>query len=109
MSSIPVKELNIMEMEFLNALNYNIHVPYQVYLNWAEQCQLKYTQSSVKRKYHLIEKNTTSNNKKRHYYHDYSTMYYTTAAPPICKPILSWSSSSINNQSYYHDTNIFYF
>ncbi|ORY99736.1 cyclin-domain-containing protein, partial [Absidia repens] len=38
-SSIPVSELNIMEMEFLSALHYNIHLPYDQYFQWVGQCQ----------------------------------------------------------------------
>ncbi|KAF7723554.1 hypothetical protein EC973_001843 [Apophysomyces ossiformis] len=38
-SSIPVNELNIMEMEFLSALQYNIHIPDQQFFIWVSQCQ----------------------------------------------------------------------
>ncbi|KAG2212387.1 hypothetical protein INT47_001748 [Mucor saturninus] len=38
-SSIPVNELNIMEMEFLSALNYTIHIPHAVYFEWRNTCQ----------------------------------------------------------------------
>ncbi|OAD81343.1 cyclin, partial [Phycomyces blakesleeanus NRRL 1555(-)] len=34
-SHIPVHELNIMEVEFLSALNYRIHVPHQQFFSWA--------------------------------------------------------------------------
>ncbi|KAI9299482.1 cyclin-domain-containing protein, partial [Cunninghamella echinulata] len=37
-SNIPVLELNIMEMEFLSALQYNIHVPYDQFFKWVLQC-----------------------------------------------------------------------
>ncbi|CAO3585118.1 unnamed protein product [Absidia cylindrospora] len=38
-SSIPISELNIMEMEFLSALHYNIHLPHDQYFQWVGQCQ----------------------------------------------------------------------
>ncbi|KAI9016526.1 cyclin-domain-containing protein [Phycomyces nitens] len=38
-SHIPVHELNIMEVEFLSALNYRIHVPRLQFFSWASQCQ----------------------------------------------------------------------
>ncbi|KAI7866736.1 cyclin-domain-containing protein, partial [Spinellus fusiger] len=38
-SNIPVHELNIMEVEFLAALNYRIHVHHLQFFSWAEQCQ----------------------------------------------------------------------
>ncbi|OBZ88672.1 hypothetical protein A0J61_03270, partial [Choanephora cucurbitarum] len=38
-SSIPVNELNIMEMEFLSALNYTIHLPQDDFYAWVNQCQ----------------------------------------------------------------------
>ncbi|KAI8143622.1 cyclin-domain-containing protein [Fennellomyces sp. T-0311] len=38
-SSIPVRELNIMEMEFLSALNYNIYIHHQQFFAWVTQCQ----------------------------------------------------------------------
>ncbi|KAI7860228.1 cyclin-domain-containing protein, partial [Circinella umbellata] len=38
-SSIPVRELNIMEMEFLSALNYNIYIHHQKFSAWVSQCQ----------------------------------------------------------------------
>ncbi|CAO3636149.1 unnamed protein product [Cunninghamella blakesleeana] len=37
-SNIPVLELNIMEMEFLSALQYNIHIPYDQFFKWILQC-----------------------------------------------------------------------
>lgn len=38
-SSIPVNELNIMEMEFLSALNYTLHLPQDGFYAWVNQCQ----------------------------------------------------------------------
>ncbi|KAI8096928.1 cyclin-domain-containing protein [Halteromyces radiatus] len=38
-SSIPVLELNIMEMEFLSALHYNIHLRHDHFFQWVQQCQ----------------------------------------------------------------------
>ncbi|CDS09411.1 hypothetical protein LRAMOSA10771 [Lichtheimia ramosa] len=42
-SGIPVRELNIMEVEFLSALNYNIYISHHKYFAWANQCQQHYT------------------------------------------------------------------
>ncbi|KAI9323159.1 cyclin-domain-containing protein, partial [Dichotomocladium elegans] len=37
-SNIPVRELNIMEMEFLSALNYNIYLHHTQFFAWVAQC-----------------------------------------------------------------------
>ncbi|KAI8365260.1 cyclin-domain-containing protein [Radiomyces spectabilis] len=42
-SHIPVTELNIMEMEFLSALNYSIYISNQQFFAWSNQCQQWYT------------------------------------------------------------------
>ncbi|CEP15595.1 hypothetical protein [Parasitella parasitica] len=46
-SSIPVNELNIMEMEFLSALNYNIHIPDTQFFAWTSTCQQWWTNSTL--------------------------------------------------------------
>ncbi|ORZ17857.1 cyclin-domain-containing protein, partial [Absidia repens] len=38
-SGIPVRELNIMEIEYLTALNYKLHVHCVRFGSWANQCQ----------------------------------------------------------------------
>ncbi|ORX56960.1 hypothetical protein DM01DRAFT_1271828, partial [Hesseltinella vesiculosa] len=38
-SSIPINELNIMEMEFLCALEYNLHLPHDQFQQWQTTCQ----------------------------------------------------------------------
>jgi hypothetical protein len=104
-SSIPINELNIMEMEFLSALDYNIHVSHTMYFKWTTQCQQWWTNTqlmqpvivntptvqptSLKRSF----EHTDTYTKKRpcptfDYYH-----YYPINTQNVCKPILSWSSS----------------
>jgi malic enzyme len=106
-SSIPIKELNIMEMEFLSALEYNIHIQHQTYLNWTEQCQLWWNRHNqplitISKKRPLDNNIIEFTHKKRHLLEDRYSMYYT---PPICKPILSWSSScsTTNHQQLPHN------
>ncbi|KAI8979463.1 cyclin-domain-containing protein [Mycotypha africana] len=138
-SSIPINELNIMEMEFLSALQYNIHVSSSTYFAWTSQCQLWWTShlmqptmqtgsvppqvlvlpphhhyppypsqqqqqqqqqqpaTSLKRSFEASFSSDTidkSDAKKRHV----DTSYYpypTPPLPPLCKPILSWSSTTL--------------
>lgn len=117
-SSIPVSELNIMEMEFLSALDYNIHIPHTLYFMWTTQCQQWWSntqlmqpiildntptlaQPTLKRSYEYTSTDNY-NQKKRcsiepvtptsniiDYYHN----YYPINTQNVCKPILSWSSS----------------
>ncbi|GAN11836.1 hypothetical protein MAM1_1073d11447 [Mucor ambiguus] len=120
-SSIPVNELNIMEMEFLSALNYNIHIPQKQFFAWTSTCQQWWTNSTLmmpmspatpppppvvipmmqplKRTHEYIDEYSTQATKKR-YMVDQApaptqiySYNYPTPPPNVCKPILSWSSS----------------
>ncbi|CAO3700735.1 unnamed protein product [Rhizopus stolonifer] len=79
-SGIPVKELNIMEMEFLSELDFNICIPQAQFYQWVMQCQ------------HLLTF-TPTYSYKRTFPPDDFTQPYKKTRPTICKPILSWSSS----------------
>ncbi|KAI8341445.1 cyclin-domain-containing protein [Chlamydoabsidia padenii] len=94
-SSIPMAELNIMEMEFLSALQYNIHLPYDLYFQWIGQCQqwisptimnptldsislLKANSSNLKRFYQdTVEDSRQAQRKKRPTTH----INYTSSSP----------------------------
>ncbi|KAI8640998.1 cyclin-domain-containing protein [Parasitella parasitica] len=120
-SSIPINELNIMEMEFLSALDYNIHIPDTQFFAWTSTCQQWWTNSTLmmpmspatpppppavvpmmqpmKRTHDYIDEYATQATKKR-YMDDQAPALtpiynYNYPTPPInvCKPILSWSSS----------------
>ncbi|KAI9280704.1 cyclin-domain-containing protein [Sporodiniella umbellata] len=77
-SGIPIKELNIMEKEFLSALDYNICISPTDFHAWADQCQ------------HLWLPPPSP--PKRALGYDDENMGYKKARS-MCKPILSWSSS----------------
>lgn len=108
-SSIPIRELNIMEMEFLSALNFTIHISQTQFYDWIYKCQQWWTLlSSIptaptattitscqpqKRNCDFIEEGQ----KKRFLS---SIDYYSNV-----KPILSWSSSvSALSSSRYNNT-----
>ncbi|KAI8328152.1 cyclin-domain-containing protein [Chlamydoabsidia padenii] len=106
-SSIPTTELNIMEMEFLSALHYNIHVPDDQYFQWVGQCQqwmimqpLCHQQqyvstpsfvSTIHRTYR--EQEEDNHNKKMPYTPPESFQPIPCYDDYFCRPILSWSSS----------------
>ncbi|KAI8888398.1 hypothetical protein K501DRAFT_240775 [Backusella circina FSU 941] len=111
-SSIPVTELNIMEMEFLSALNYSIHIPHHKFFQWTLQCQQWWTpftqqQQQQPTNFSFEPTTTTSTPLKRSHEDDIvppskkrSSFEFPptppnswAAHPSICKPILSWSSS----------------
>ncbi|KAI9361979.1 hypothetical protein BD770DRAFT_470655 [Pilaira anomala] len=88
-SSIPVNQLNIMEIEFLSALNYTIHITQSQFFDWVQKCQQWWNLLSIpallpiqpqKRHCDYIDDNYP---KKK-----FSIDYYSNV-----KPILSWSSS----------------
>ncbi|KAI8077918.1 cyclin-domain-containing protein [Gilbertella persicaria] len=89
-SSISISELNIMEMEFLSALDYHLHLPQDEFYSWVNQCQqwcislLPPSPSpppvSMKRTYDTLDEQPHMSKKR---WMDYN----------VCKPILSWSSS----------------
>lgn len=110
-----------MEMEFLSALNYNIHIPQKQFFAWTSTCQQWWTNSTLmmpmspatpppppvvipmmqplKRTHEYIDEYSTQTTKKR-YMADQAPaptqIYsYNYPTPPlnVCKPILSWSSS----------------
>ncbi|KAI9474058.1 MAG: cyclin-domain-containing protein [Benjaminiella poitrasii] len=73
-SSIPVVELNIMEIEFLSALDYNIHTSETTYFAWTVQCQSLWSNHSLMNVYNntttiATQYNSSSNtiNLKRKY------------------------------------------
>lgn len=76
-SGIPVKELNIMEIEFLSALDFNICISQTQFYQWTIQCQQLWTPPPI--------------TIKRSYDDEVYQPYKKTRS--ICKPILSWSSS----------------
>lgn len=111
-----------MEMEFLSALNYNIHIPHTQFFTWTSTCQQWWTNSTLmmpmspatpplppptvvqmmqplKRTHEYIDEYTTQNTKKRYMVDQVpapTQVYnynYPTPPPNVCKPILSWSSS----------------
>ncbi|KAG2229115.1 hypothetical protein BDF21DRAFT_416549 [Thamnidium elegans] len=106
-SSIPISELNIMEMEFLSALNFTIHISQTQFYDWIYKCQQWWnllssipTMTSTntinyqpqKRNCDFIEEGQ----KKKFL----SIDYYSNV-----KPILSWSSSvSALSSSRYNNT-----
>ncbi|KAG2189098.1 hypothetical protein INT44_004240 [Umbelopsis vinacea] len=53
-SNIPVNELNIMEIEFLSALDYNVYVSEEQYLSWISECDRLIAMDS-RRKYRPIK------------------------------------------------------
>ncbi|CEP19318.1 hypothetical protein [Parasitella parasitica] len=67
-SSVPLVELNIMEMEFLSALNYKTSVHQAQFFSWAAQCQQWMSELMLAKQMHrkLAEKKRSSN------YHPYS-------------------------------------
>ncbi|KAI8645867.1 cyclin-domain-containing protein [Parasitella parasitica] len=67
-SSVPLVELNIMEMEFLSALNYKTFVRQSQFFSWAAQCQQWMSELKLAKQMHrkLHEKKRSAN------YHPYS-------------------------------------
>jgi hypothetical protein len=98
-----------MEMEFLSALNYSIHIPHNKFFQWTLQCQQWWTPfTQQQRNTFSFEPTTTTStplkrsaqedvappNKKRSSYEFPATPPNSWSAhPSVCKPILSWSSS----------------
>ncbi|KAI8988887.1 cyclin-domain-containing protein [Pilobolus umbonatus] len=105
-SGIPVTELNIMEMEFLSALNYNIHIPHTQFFQWTTQCQqlwipfVQRTSTSMPIKRSASHDNEDQSPKKRLTSSQHDLLHY--YQPTICRPILSWSSSTSDN-NYLND------
>lgn len=114
-SSIPVNELNIMEMEFLSALNYTIHIPHLEFFEWSDTCQQWWNILSPalylatplstpplvqaqKRSCDALDDSTTNHRKKF-----FPSMDYYIDV----KPILSWSSSvSALSSSRYNNLDV---
>jgi hypothetical protein len=120
-SNISVHELNIMEMEFLSALDYNIHIPHTLYFMWTTQCQQWWsntqlmqpiivntppvqptttTTTSLKRSFEYTSNDNYHKKRCNHTVEpvtppsiDYYPNYYPINTQNVCKPILSWSSS----------------
>ncbi|CAO3634511.1 unnamed protein product [Mucor hiemalis] len=131
-SSIPINELNIMEMEFLSALNYSIYMPHTAFYTWKNDCQEWYRRlqmipspmiepvhiiSPRKRSYDNLEELQQQQQQQQQpvykkKFFSIDQLYYptttTTTNNIVCKPILSWSSSvSALSSSKYHNHNSF--
>lgn len=67
-SSVPLNELNIMEMEFLSALHYKTCIHHAQFFSWAAQCQQWMSQLLYNKQMHrkIMEKKRSTN------YHPYS-------------------------------------
>jgi hypothetical protein len=67
-SSVPLNELNIMEMEFLSALHYKTCIHHAQFFSWAAQCQQWMSQLTYNKQMHrkVMEKKRSAN------YHPYS-------------------------------------
>ncbi|KAI9251568.1 cyclin-domain-containing protein [Sporodiniella umbellata] len=82
-SGISVQELNIMEMEFLSELDFNLCISEKQFNKWVMQCQhllVFVLNRSIKRMYPPSDTPVQAYKKMR-------------SIDTICKPILSWSSS----------------
>lgn len=109
-SSIPVNELNIMEMEFLSALNYTIHIPHSVYFDWSQTCQVWWDALSVclTPPQQLVPSQKRSScevddgaQRKKPFFPSMDSYYIDV------KPILSWSSSvSALSSSRYNNLDV---
>ncbi|KAI7907620.1 cyclin-domain-containing protein [Cokeromyces recurvatus] len=80
-SKIPVHELNIMEIEFLSALDYNLHTSDTMYYAWILQCQTIWSDSlmhSIKQEPYLFVDQNNSSMKRKLIQHEQQEDYHTT-------------------------------
>lgn len=118
-----------MEMEFLSALNYSIHMPHTAFFSWKNHCQEWYNrlqmipspmiepvhivpplQQQQKRSYDQVEQASQIQQQQPVYkkkFFSIDQLYYPTATSNniVCKPILSWSSSvsALSSSKYNHN------
>ncbi|KAI8334075.1 hypothetical protein EDC96DRAFT_17205 [Choanephora cucurbitarum] len=109
-SCVPLRELNIMEMEFLSALQYRTCIHQTQFFAWANQCQYWLTQlrkqpsrlPSAKRSCeHIVGVDTKKKMSSIRHPHPYKRLSLPIQLV-VREPMLSWSSSTYyQNQLYY--------